>query len=52
MKSKKYKEIVIADIIEKLNYKSPLIAKSIIMLFLYFIVSAIALVGITVLSYS
>jgi len=44
--------LVIADIIERLNYKSPSIAKSIIMIFLYFLVSAIALVGITVLSYS
>ncbi|HOU85929.1 MAG TPA: site-2 protease family protein [Spirochaetota bacterium] len=44
--------IFIADIIERLNYKSPSIAKSITVLFLYFLVSAIALVAISVLSYS
>ncbi len=44
--------IFIADIIERLNYKSPSISKSIIMFFLYFLVSAIALVAISVLSYS
>ena len=44
--------LVIADIIERLNYKSPSIAKSIIMIFLYFLVSVTALVAISVLSYS